>query len=65
LDDPGARRIGDTLGSPLVYGRGKSLLRGVLGEFEIAKLTYESCNNPTPIRSIHCVNGNVGVRKHV
>jgi hypothetical protein len=47
LNDPGARRFGNAVSSPLIYGRRKRILGGVLGEFEIAKLTYESCNNPT------------------
>jgi hypothetical protein len=38
LDDPGARRIGNAFGAPLIDGSGERLLRGVFGEFEIAKL---------------------------
>jgi hypothetical protein len=65
LDDPGARRLGNAVSSPLVDGCRKSILGGVLGKLEIAKLAYEGCNNPTPVRSIDCVNGKIRVRKHV
>ena len=65
LDDPGARRFGNAVSAPLIDGRGESFLGGVFGKFKITKLAYESCNNATPVRPIHCVNGNIGVRKHV
>jgi len=65
LDDPRARRLGNTVSAPLIDGGCKGILGRVFGKFEIAKLTYESCNNPTPVRSIDCINSNIGVRKHV
>src|SRR5688572_22528461 len=65
LDDPGARRFRDAVSSPLVDSGCKSVLRRVFSEFEIAKLAYESCNNPAPIRSIDFVYCKIGVRKHV
>ena len=65
LDNPGARRVGNSVSAPLIDGGGEGILGGVFGKFEIAKLTYESCNNPTPVRSIHCVNSHIRVWKHV
>src|SRR5215203_4627308 len=52
LDDPCARRFGNSVAAPLIDGRRERILRGIFGELEIAKLTDQSCNNPAPIRSI-------------
>ena len=40
LNDPGARRIGNAVRSPLIDGRRKRVLCGIFGQFEIAKLAY-------------------------
>src|SRR5690242_21419752 len=42
LDDPGARRVGNAVSAPLVDCGREGILRGVFGELEIAKLTYQS-----------------------
>src|SRR5215213_540884 len=65
LNNPGARRLGNSVSAPLIDGGGEGVLGSVFGKFKITKLTYQSCNNPAPVRSVHCVNSNVRVRKHV
>ena len=40
LDDPGARRFGNAVSSPLIDGCSERFLRCVFGKFKITKLTY-------------------------
>jgi hypothetical protein len=65
LNDPGARRVRHSLGAPLIDGGGERFLRGILGEFEIAKLTDQCGDNPSPIGTVNRVDSNVRVWKHV
>src|SRR5579884_461354 len=64
LDNPGARRLRNSLQPPLVDGCCKSLLRRFLGEFEIPELCDEGGNNPAPLGPIDLVDGFVRLLKH-
>jgi len=65
LDNPGAGRFRNALRAPLIDGGSECFLGSVFGELEITKLTYECCNNPSPIRTIYRVDSSVRVWKHV
>jgi hypothetical protein len=65
LNDPGAGRFGNAVRAPLIDGGGKCFLRGVFGEFEIAKLADQSGYDAAPVRPVDRVDSDIGVGKHV
>ena len=64
LDDPGAGRIRDAGGPPLVHSGRKGFLRRLFGHVEVADEPNQRGDDPAPIGAIDRVNGCVGVWGH-
>ena len=64
LNEPGARKLGDAAGPPLVHRGRKGFLRRLFGHVEVAEKPDQGGDDPAPIRAIHCVDRRRDVRDH-